>query len=110
MNSAAKGNSAELKTTKLLEAEGWVVGSRRHLAGPGDLLAVRATTWTGAPLEKPRLIEVKARVHLWQGFRREDRKALAEYCEEHGLVAQVAWWKPRARAPVYLGVAEWPTS
>lgn len=53
-----------------LTERGWVVGSRRHIKGPGDLLAVHpddGAVW---------LIEVKKAKDLWQQFRRADRAAM----------------------------------
>lgn len=107
MNKSAKGNAADVRTTKLLEADGWTVGSRRHIPGPGDLLAVR---FDAGDYPLGRLIEVKARKDLWQGFRREDRRELAEYAADHGLIAEVCWWAPRAPLPQFLAVDAWPSS
>jgi hypothetical protein len=103
MNTARKGNRAEGRTVKLLEAEGWTVGSRRHLPGPGDLLAVRAG-------RRPRLIEVKGRKNLWEGFRRADRQEMIDYAIPRGLRAEVAWWPPRARAPRWISSEDLPRS
>lgn len=55
-----------------LTQRGWVVGSRRHIKGPGDLLAVHpddGAVW---------LIEVKKAKDLWQQFRKADRIAMRE--------------------------------
>lgn len=101
MNTSAKGNKGELKVAEELQDDGWVVGSRRHISGPGDLLATK-------PGERPRLIEVKTRKKLWEGFRREDREALREYAAQHGCVAEVAWLKPYAREAIYIDEASWP--
>ena len=92
MNTARKGNSAEVYVARWLQARGWLVGSRRHIGGAGDLLAV----WPGSPgpfatPSKTRpsvymqlfpgatwLLEVKACKELWQQFRREDRQAMRD--------------------------------
>lgn len=84
---------------KQLEAAGWIVGSRRHIAGPGDLLAVNQTRrW---------LIECKATKGPWDHFGPTDRSVMAEYCEIRGLTAMLALalpekqirWIPKDRWP-----------
>lgn len=70
MNTARKGNAAESFVAKWLQERGWVVASRRHIGGAGDLLAVHpddGATW---------LVEVKCCKELWQQFRREDREEM----------------------------------
>lgn len=72
MNTARKGNAAERYVAHWLEDREWIVASRRHIGGAGDLLAVHAAdavTW---------LIEVKDCKNLWQNFRREDRQEMRE--------------------------------
>lgn len=70
MNTSRKGNSAELFVAENLEAEGWVVASRRHIGGAGDLLAVH-------PVQaRTLLVEVKARKRPYDGFRPGDREAM----------------------------------
>lgn len=101
MNTARKGSSRELRTAAILESEGWTVGSRRHVAGPGDLLAVKDG-------ERPRLIEVKATAGPYKTFGPRDRGALRAYAAERGLVAELAWWAPRARTHRIFDEAEWP--
>lgn len=58
-----------------LEAAGWLVGSRRHIGGAGDWLAVNrdGNVW---------LVEVKATKGMWDGFGPADRKALISLAEE----------------------------
>lgn len=77
---------------KYLETQGWTVGSRRHIGGAGDLLAVRYRGDSGAgdggDWYEVQLIEVKRTTRpetVWQGFRRSDRLALIEAA--HGLNA-----------------------
>lgn len=72
MNTARKGNAAERFVARWLEDREWIVASRRHIGGAGDLLAVRpgdGAVW---------LIEVKDCKELWQQFRRADRAEMAE--------------------------------
>lgn len=102
MNAARKGNGRELRTASILESEGWTVGSRRHVAGPGDLLAVKDG-------ERPRLIEVKATAGgPYEHFGPRDRNGMRAYAAERGLVAELAWWAPRAATHRIFDEAEWP--
>jgi hypothetical protein len=103
VNSARKGNAKELRTAELLAADGWLVGSRRHIGGAGDLLAVKRG-------ERPRLIEVKATAEVpWRStFGPLKRAELRDCAAAHGAVAEIAWWRPRARQPEWLDEAVWP--
>lgn len=101
MNTARVGNAKEVQTARLLQEDGWVVGSRRHIGGAGDLLAIRVGS-------RPRLIEVKCRKNLWEGFRAADRMALLTLAESADADALVAWWKPGASEPEWLAPHQWP--
>lgn len=72
MNSSRKGNQAELFLVGWLQERGWLVGTRRHLKGPGDILAVLPSTGVVWLLEckcvKPK--------QLWQNFERSDRQEM----------------------------------
>jgi hypothetical protein len=72
VNTTRKGSAAELYVAERLEAEGWVVASRRHIGGAGDLLAIHPET------AETRLIEVKARKRPYDGFRPDDRQAMRD--------------------------------
>ena len=101
MNRAAKGNGFDLEVARQLEQEGWTVASRRHVPGPGDLLAVRDGSRT-------RLIECKRGAGSpFENFRRTDRHVLADYAGERGLVAELAWRKDRGRLE-FISFREWP--
>lgn len=104
MNSTAKGSAKERLTAKLLSEDGWLVASRRHIGGAADLLAIK-------PNHRPRLVEVKCRRELYSGsgFSRADRAALIAEAERFDAEPLCAWWKPRAREPVWLGVGDWPS-
>jgi hypothetical protein len=104
LNTARRGNTKEVRTAEWLEADGWTVGSRRHIAGPGDLLAIKDG-------ERPRLIEVKAgRGSPYENFRRPDRMELREFAFWRGLVPELAWWPLRAREPQFIDETAWPES
>lgn len=89
MNTARKGNAAEVFVARWLQDRGWLVASRRHIGGAGDLLAIHPTgEWRGERLifegrwmilpGSTLLAEVKACKELWQQFRREDRQAMRD--------------------------------
>lgn len=89
MSAVSRGNAAERYVAKWLQDRGWIVGSRRHIGGAGDLLAVHPEPlikggedfldFLGDPIPTSVwLIEVKAAKELWQQFRREDRQAMRD--------------------------------
>lgn len=71
MNTARKGNAADLRVARYLEERGWLVGWRRHAKGGGDLVAYK-------PGFKVRLIEVKATLRPWDHFRPAERRELTK--------------------------------
>lgn len=101
MNSARKGNGREVRSANILTSEGWIVGSRRHIAGPGDLLANK-------PGERGRLIEVKATLTPYAHFGKADRIALREYAKLFGLVPELAYWAPGAKTHEIVDETSWP--
>jgi hypothetical protein len=108
MNSARKGNTKELASARIFEAAGALVGSRRHVGGAGDLLVVWAPNTRSTSACGIWLVEVKARHHVWQGFRRPDRLALRDAARSVGAVAVLAWWKPGDQFHTLLYEDEWP--
>jgi len=72
VNRSAKGNGAENFVALDLEAKGYVVASRRHRKGGGDLLAVH-------PAGPVLLVEVKGcKDQLWARFPRSQRQEMQE--------------------------------
>lgn len=60
-----------------LQQRGWLVASRRHIGGAGDLLAVRQ--WkdeSEITATEVWLIEVKHCKNLWENFRKADREEM----------------------------------
>lgn len=101
MNSSRKGNTFDVAVAKQLEADGWTVGSRRHLPGPGDLVATKNG-------ERPRLIECKRGARSpFENFRQADRNEMRDYASSRSLVAELAWRKDRGRL-TFIDEAEWP--
>jgi Holliday junction resolvase len=108
-----KGRDAEVELAHLLQADGWLVASRRHIGGAGDLLAVKSApsqTFEGLNLSKVWLIEVKARTNVWQGFRRKDRLALIETAREFNAQPWLASKPPGQIEWTWLSPADWPAS
>ena len=103
MNTARYGNGVEVKLAKQLEDEGWIVGSRRHIAGPGDLLAV--STITGAVM----LIEVKATARgPWAGFGPQDRNAMLTGARSIRARPVLVWWPKGNDEPEWFYDETWP--
>jgi len=78
VNTARKGSSGELFAAARLEAMGYVVASRRHIGGAGDLLAIHPNPYQEPPLGPSLLAEVKARKNPYEGFRRADRREMLD--------------------------------
>ena len=74
MNSSRKGSAGECFVRAELEAKGALVGSRRHIGGAGDEVAIfpSGETW---------LVEVKtigATQSPWKNFTRLDRQEMRD--------------------------------
>lgn len=102
MKRSRRGDDREVKTAKILKADGWLVGSLRHIEGPGDLLAHKAG-------ERARLIEVKSTRTPYAHFGRDDRAAMFNASVEYGVSVELAWWAPRSQAPRFIRSSDWPT-
>ena len=78
MSSVSRGNAAERYVAKWLTERGWLVASRRHIGGAGDLLAVRNGSLDRSTLRRTEiwLIEVKHCKNLWENFRKADREEM----------------------------------
>lgn len=115
MNTNRKGTAKELATAALLTEQGYVVASRRHVPGPGDLLAVRFGTGvngggsTRGEVLDARLIEVKAGRAAYENFRPQDRAELRDYAEQHRLSAELCWWPNGEREPRWIMARDWPS-
>lgn len=107
MNTARKGNGKEKATERLLEEDGWLVGSRRHIGGPGDLLAV-ARAYNDGMHERVRVIEVKATLRPYSHFGPKDREALLRFAEENYAEAELAWWPPGSKTCQFIPSSDWP--
>jgi len=103
------GNARELKVMDLLATEGWLCGSRRHIGGAGDILAVRCP-WpsVASEIKQVQLIEVKSTTRSpWVNFGQADRQAMVETAAKHGAEPWLYWWPPR-RDLQRIPASEWP--
>jgi Holliday junction resolvase-like predicted endonuclease len=101
-NTSRVGNAAEVFVARWLEERGWIVGSRRHIGGAGDLLAVlpsSGVTW---------LIEVKCcqPKRIWGNFERADRQAMRDTPLPEGAERYVV--NKVGKELVWLGENSWP--
>lgn len=77
LSAVSKGIKGELYVAQWLQQRGWLVASRRHVGGAGDLLAVRE--WkdeSEVSVTEVWLIEVKHCKNLWENFRKADREEM----------------------------------
>lgn len=106
MNTSRKGNQAERDAAHSLEADGYLVASRRHVGGAGDLVAVPSQE---ALESRPLLIEVKTtKAGAWAAFGPADRKELADTAIEYGMIPALMWrGKPSAPWRIFYS-SDWP--
>src|SRR5688500_6451243 len=101
MSAVSRGIAAENKVGNHLEAQGWIVGGRRHRGGAADFIAVH-------PRHRTRCIEVKSTQRPYATFGPTDRaelKALADYLDADALLA----WCPSPSGPtVRIPESQWP--
>jgi Holliday junction resolvase len=109
------GNAREVKVAQEMERDGWLVGSRRHMGGAGDLLAVigfseaNVRQMPGPRRHDQLLIEVKGNSGSpYMNFRAEDRKAMVETAAKVGAEPWLAWWPPGGELQ-WIPAADWPS-
>ncbi len=104
----SRGLDRERRIARALEDEGWLVASRRHIGGAGDLLAIRDESQPLGGTEM-RLIEVKSTVSPYAHFLPLDRKAMREAAAKvPELTAWLYWW-PKGRGEwVEICSRVWP--
>lgn len=104
------GNAGDLMVARDLTEDGWLVASRRHTPGAGDLMAIKPLSVAGGDRYlMGMLIEVKRTTKpetLWQGFRRVDREALLIMATAYNLQPMLA--HVIGDEINYLEPAEWP--
>lgn len=101
MNTSRKGNAAELHVGHWLQEYDWTVGSRRHIGGAGDHLAVHSTG-------KVWLIEVKACKNLWQNFTRADRQEMREAKAKLPPGSEIWVVNVKGKELIWTPESQWP--
>jgi hypothetical protein len=103
MNTAAKGNRAELDAWEWLESDdgplgsGWLVATRRkgrREKGPGDHLAYKYG-------ERAFIVEVKESKQRWRDFPRDERAMVRDLAGRYNLDA-IYLWRPAPSKPFEL--------
>lgn len=101
-----RGRDRETKVGDFLEEQGWIVGSRRHRGGAGDLLAAR---WGGDLGHALWLIEVKSTAGgPYERFGPQDRREMIEAARKVFAQPVLAYWPPRAKTPTFIHEENWP--
>lgn len=98
-----KGITAERKVAKYLKELGFLVASRRHFGGAGDILAL-------PPSGVGILVEVKASSSdrgPFADFPPKDREAMMTAGKEHDVVPLLAWL-PEGGKMFFIPRDEWP--
>jgi Holliday junction resolvase-like predicted endonuclease len=102
-NTSRKGNEGERVVGKWYAERGYILGSRRHIKGPGDWLVVHPET--GRVL----LVEAKKCKNIWDNFRpkeREEMKAMKLPPGAERLLVNVISVKNKELA--FFGEKTWP--
>jgi Holliday junction resolvase-like predicted endonuclease len=101
-----RGRDRETKVGDFLEEQGWIVGSRRHRGGAGDLLAVWYCDDVGYAVW---LIEVKSTAGgPYERFGPRDRQEMTRVARRIGAQPVLAYWPPRAKMPTFIHEENWP--
>lgn len=100
----SRGLDRERRIATALERDGWVVGSRRHIGGAGDLLAVRH--WRR--IFTVRLIEVKSTRTPWSHFQPADRQAMLDLAEKIDSEPWLYWWPKGQGTWQEIHSDDWP--
>jgi hypothetical protein len=98
---SSRGDQRDVKVRKYLEGLGFLVGSRRKIPGPADLVALRQRS----PFVEHELllVEVKSTAQgVWERFGPRERLALSELARTHGGTGCVAWWPPHGPLSWYV--------
>lgn len=110
-----QGRDAELEAMRSLGVQGWLCGSRRHMLGAGDFVAVRPFALvklpnaTKRPIHEVRLVEVKTTAQSpYERFGPDDRSLLLEAAHRIGAEAWIAWRPPKAPCWAWLPSPVWP--
>ena len=96
-----RGIERERMVRKRLDADDWWTARAAGSIGDADLVALKDG-------HRPRLIEVKSTIHLWDGFGPKDRADLKWAAWLAGAEAWLYWWPKGKRDPICMRSDEWP--
>jgi hypothetical protein len=106
----ARGHDAERATMRALTEAGYMVASRRHVGGPGDVLA-----WTPhvAPTNGRKLVEVppllvEVKNTDWPSMKPQARRDMLMAAEDWGVEPMLCWWPPNSSlGPFWIPAEDW---
>lgn len=103
MSTVARGSACENRVANYLEEKGWLIGSRRHRKGGGDLVATK-------PGYRPRLYECKASplTKPWEHFRPAERAELLKTAKAFDCDPFLALAPSAKVAPRIIPSKDWP--
>lgn len=101
----SRGLERERRVARALEDDGYLVGSRRHIGGAGDLLAAKLYPESG--LLALLLIEVKSTIGPYDHFGPKDRRAMIRAADKVQADPLLYWWPKGGRLRI-IGREDWP--
>jgi hypothetical protein len=107
MSAVSRGLNAERRVAIFLRDLGYLVSSRRHIGGAGDLLCIDPFEgyWPQAPL----LVEVKSdKAGPFATFLPTDREAMSDVALVYGCEPLLCWWPTPTVGPFWIPADEWP--
>ena len=96
-----RGIERERMVRNRLQAEDWWTCRAAGSFGNADIVALRDGN-------RPRLIQVKSTIHLWDGFGPKARDDLKWEAQLAGAEAWLCWWPKGKRDPLWIRADEWP--
>ncbi len=101
MSTVSRGNGFENEVGNQLETKGWMVASRRHRGGAGDLLAL-------GPHGERWLIECKTTARgPFADFLPAQRKLMHDAGKKHDCTLWLVWRAP-GKPIRWIGAEGWP--
>ena len=107
MSAVARGLNGERRAAIFLRDLGYLVASRRHIGGAGDLLCIEVDDefWPPSPL----LVEVKTNGSSpFATFAPQDRANLLSTAEQYGCEPLLMWWPTPSVGPFCIPAEDWP--
>ena len=109
MSNVSRGLNAERRVATYLRDLGYLVASRRHIGGAGDLLAVDPGHEDG--WHDPLLCEIKSdKAGPFATFTPLDRAEMLFTARQYGCEPLLVWWPTPSMGPFWITPDEWPQS